>query len=76
MSLMAEPVRARTFSSSCDRFEVDGNAFGAADGTSDFVDEFTSATLAPNWALLLGTVVQTGGALVAKNPGRLSMARR
>jgi len=69
MCLMAEPVRARTFSSSCDRFEVDGNAFGPADGTSDFVDEFTSATLAPNWALLLGTVVQTGGALAAKNPG-------
>jgi hypothetical protein len=65
----ARPARAGAFSSSCDRFEIDGNAFGPADGTADFVDEFTSGTLAPNWALLLGTVVQTGGALVASNPG-------
>jgi hypothetical protein len=63
------PARAGAFSSSCDRFEIDGNAFGPADGTPDFVDEFTGGTLAPNWSLLLGTVVQTGGTLVAKNPG-------
>ena len=69
MCLMAEPVHARTFSSSCDRFEVDGNAFGPADGTPDFVDEFTAGTLAPSWALLLGTAAEAGGALVARDPG-------
>lgn len=69
MCLMAEPVHARTFSSSCDCFEVDGNAFGPADGTPDFVDEFTAGTLAPSWALLLGTAAEAGGALVARDPG-------
>jgi hypothetical protein len=66
---MAAPVHARTFSSSCDRFEVDGNAFGPADGTPDFVDDFTAGGLAPNWSLLLGTAVETGGVLVARDPG-------
>src|SRR5262249_3010518 len=65
----AAPGRAGAFSSSCDRFEIDGNAFGPLDGTPDFFDEFTSGTLAPNWSLLLGTVVETGGTLVAKSPG-------
>jgi hypothetical protein len=69
MCLMAAPVYAGTFSSSCDRFEVDGNAFGPPDGTPDFVDEFTAGTLAPNWALLLGTAVEAGGVLVARDPG-------
>ena len=69
MCLMAAPVHAGTFSSSCDRFEVDGNALGPADGTPDFVDDFTAGTLAPNWALLLGTAVETGGVLVARDPG-------
>jgi hypothetical protein len=67
--LMAAPVHAGTFSSSCDRFEVDGNAFGPADGTPDFVDDFTAGTLGPNWALLLGTAIETGGVLVARDPG-------
>src|SRR5262245_20121954 len=65
----AVPAHSGAFSSSCDRFEIDGNAFGPADGTPDFVDEFTGGTLAPNWSLLLGTVVESGGTLVAKNPG-------
>jgi hypothetical protein len=65
----AAPARAGAFSSSCDRFEIDGNAFGPLDGTPDFVDEFTGATLGPNWSLLLGTVAETGGTLVAKSPG-------
>ena len=69
MCLTAAPAHARTFTASCDRFEVDGNAFGPADGTPDFVDEFTAGTLAPNWALLLGTAVETGGVLVARDPG-------
>jgi len=64
----APRAQTRAFSSSCDRFEIDGNAFGTADGTADFVDEF-SGTLAPNWAVLLGTAVETGGALVVKDPG-------
>ena len=61
--LIAAPVHAGTFSSSCDRFEVDGNAFGPS-----FVDDFNAA-LGPNWALLLGTAVETGGVLVARDPG-------
>src|SRR4249919_320867 len=64
----APRAQTRAFSSSCDRFEIDGNAFGTADGTADFVDEF-SGTLAPNWAVLLGTAVETGGALVVRDPG-------
>jgi hypothetical protein len=58
-----------TFSSSVERFEVDGNAFGPADGTLDFVDEFDNGTIAPDWTPLLGTAVETGDAVQLKNPG-------
>lgn len=39
-------VSHTTFASSVDRFEADGNAFGPADGTLDFVDEFDDGSLA------------------------------
>jgi hypothetical protein len=58
-----------TFSSSCDRFEIDGNTFGSADGALDFVDDFTSGSLAPHWAQLLGTVTESGGFLTPHDPG-------
>jgi hypothetical protein len=66
---LVAPAAASSFSSSCDRFEVDGNGFGPADGTLDFVDEFTAGSLAPNWSLLLGTASETGGFLVVRDPG-------
>ena len=70
-AVLAPATFALTFSSSCDRFEIDGNAFGPADGTLDLVDEFDGGTLAPNWAPLLGSVEETAGALVAHNPGTI-----
>jgi hypothetical protein len=59
-----------TFSASCDRFEADGNEFGAAGGAFDFVDEFDDGTLSPGWAVLLGTAVEATGVVTAKNPGQ------
>jgi len=58
-----------TFSASADRFEIDGNAFGPADGAADQVDEFDDGVLAPNWSVLLGTAVESGGVLTLRNPG-------
>jgi hypothetical protein len=58
-----------TFSASVDRFEADGNVFGPADGIPDDVDEFDDGMLAPDWSILLGTAVESGGVLTAKNPG-------
>ncbi len=69
LSLVVSPVLAATFSSSCDRFEVDGNAFGAQDGTIDFSDDFTGGTLAPNWSILLGSANEAGTDLVVHDPG-------
>ena len=68
---VAGPAAAHhtTFSSSVDRFEIDGNAFGPADGTLDQVDEFDDGVLAPNWSVLVGTAVEAGGVLTVKNPG-------
>src|SRR4029077_1510159 len=66
---LAAPCFAAVFSASCDRFEIDGNAFGAFDGTSDFVDEFDDGMLAPSWTVLLGTVTETGGDAVMHDPG-------
>src|SRR5262249_48316396 len=60
---------AQAFSSSCDRFEVDGNVFGPADGVPDFVDEFDNGTIAPDWAQLLGTSVEAGGVVTLRDPG-------
>jgi hypothetical protein len=57
------------FSGSCDRFEIDGNVFGPADGTPDQVDDFDDGVLGPNWATLVGTVTESGGFLTAHNPG-------
>lgn len=57
------------FSSSVDRFEVDGNVFGPFDGTLDYVDEFDNGTIAPDWSTLLGTNVESGGVATFKNPG-------
>lgn len=63
------PVSALTYSSSCERFEIDGSAFGPADGTLDFVDEFDNGALGPQWIALLGSAAETGGAAVMHNPG-------
>jgi hypothetical protein len=68
-AILAAPGLALVFSSSCDRFEIDGNSFGAADGTPDFVDDFNDGMLAPSWTVLLGTAEETGGAAVVHNPG-------
>jgi hypothetical protein len=68
-SLGAVPAAATPFTSSCDRFEVDGSAFGSADGVFDFVDEFDDGTLAPSWTTLLGTAVESGGTVTVRDPG-------
>src|SRR5262245_66445610 len=60
---------ALPFSSSVQRFEADGNAYGSADGVFDLVDEFDDGVLAPNWAVLLGTAIESGGALTVRDPG-------
>src|SRR5262245_4503179 len=57
------------FSSSVERFEVDGNSFGAADGTLDYVDEFDDGMLAPDWTPLLGTSTEANGAVTFHDPG-------
>src|SRR6266849_3592609 len=67
--ILTRPSLALTFSSSCDRFEIDGNTFGPADGSPDFVDAFDSGTLAPNWSVLLGSAEETGSDVVAHSPG-------
>ena len=71
-SSLAPPSLALTFSSSCDRFEIDGNTFGPADGTLDFVDEFDSGMLAPNWTDLLGSAQETGSDVIVHSPGSTS----
>jgi hypothetical protein len=67
--LVAPPVPAATFSSSCDRFEIDGNSFGPQDGTIDFTDDFTGASLGPNWSVLLGSAQEAGTDVTAHDPG-------
>jgi hypothetical protein len=57
------------FSASVDRFEIDGNAFGPADGVLDQVDEFDDGNLLPNWSRLVGTAVESGGVLTVRDPG-------
>jgi hypothetical protein len=68
---VATPALANhtTFSGSVDRFEIDGNAFGPADGVPDQVDEFDDGTIAPNWQTLLGTAIESGGVLTLRDPG-------
>jgi hypothetical protein len=51
------------------RFEADGNGFGPADGVPDFVDDFSSGTLLPNWSTAAGTAREDGGRLHLANPG-------
>ena len=54
------------FDYSVDRFEVDGNMFGPADGTPDFVDDFDNAS---NWYTPYGTSIVIDGRLHVKSPG-------
>jgi len=68
-TFVAARAFALTYSSSCDRFEIDGNTFGPFDGTVDFADDFDDASLAPNWSVLLGTVQEAGTDMTAHNPG-------
>lgn len=53
-----------------DRFELDGNVYGANDGVSDLVDEFDDGSIAPNWYQAFGTVSEADGLLVLASPGR------
>jgi hypothetical protein len=63
------PAWAAIYSSSCDRFAIDGNSFGSPGGALDFVDDFDDGTLAPNWAVLLGTAQEAGTNVTIHNPG-------
>src|SRR5262245_13279557 len=69
LSLAPRVGWALPFSSSVQRYEADGNAYGSADGVFDLVDEFDDGVLAPNWAVLLGTAVESGGVLTLRDPG-------
>src|SRR5262245_39771520 len=70
-ALVPASAPALTFSSSCDRFAIDGNEFGSADGVFDFVDEFDDGALAPSWSVLLGTAIESGGTVTVRNPGAM-----
>ena len=65
----APTAHAATFSSSCDRFEIDGNTFGPHDGTLDFAEDFDGGSLAPSWSVLLGTAEEAGTDVTAHDPG-------
>jgi len=69
LSAIPRGALALTFSSSVQRFEADGNAYGSADGVFDLVDEFDDGVLAPNWSILLGTAIESGGVLTLRDPG-------
>src|SRR5262245_11855404 len=69
LSLAPRVGWALPFSSSVQRYEADGNAYGSADGVFDLVDEFDDGLLAPNWAILLGTAIESGGVLTLRDPG-------
>jgi len=72
-ALLATASRAGAFHTvfdyTVDRFEADGNAYGPADGTADFVDEFDGGVLAPNWVVSSGTARESDGLLHLTNPG-------
>ncbi|MFN8542804.1 MAG: hypothetical protein U0807_01125 [Candidatus Binatia bacterium] len=57
------------FSYRVDRFELDGNVAGPADGIPDLVDEFDDGALSPNWYRAYGTASEMGGFLDLTNPG-------
>jgi hypothetical protein len=58
-----------TFFAALDRIEIDGNRFGPADGTADFVDEFDDGALGPPWVPILGSSIETAGVLAFHSPG-------
>jgi len=67
----ARPVAAfhTVFHFQVDRFELDGNTFGAADGTADLVDEFDGDSYSDGWNHLFGTVSESDGTLHVQSPG-------
>jgi hypothetical protein len=67
--IVTGPSHAAPFSASLDRYEIDGNGFGSADGVFDFVDDFNNGTLAPEWTVLLGTASESGGVATISSPG-------
>jgi hypothetical protein len=69
LCVLGLPAWAAVYSSSCDRFEIDGNGFGSPGGALDFVDDFDDGTLAPNWTILLGTAQESGTNVTIHNPG-------
>jgi len=50
-----------------DRFDLDGNTFGPADGKPDFVDDFNDES---SWFTAYGTASVIGGRLHVKSPGQ------
>src|SRR5262245_9157661 len=71
LALAVSPAAAfhTIFDYQVERVEVDGGAFGPADGTTDFVDEFDGGTLSPDWRVDSGTARVDGGVLHLTNPG-------
>src|SRR5262245_33204303 len=65
------PVHAfhTVFHYQVERMVIDGNIFGAHDGTPDKVEEFDGPTLPPPFTPFLGTVSVSGGALHLQSPG-------
>jgi hypothetical protein len=68
---LARPASAvhTVFHFQVDRFELDGNTFGANDGTPDLVDEFDGDSYADGWNHLFGTVSESDGTLHVQSPG-------
>lgn len=69
--LSARPARAShtIFDYGFDHAEVDGQPYGAMDGTPDFTDEFNDGVPAPWGDMYLGTVSESGGLIHLTNPG-------
>ncbi len=60
---------ALPFTASVERFEADGNNYGSPGGALDLVDEFDDGMIGPNFSILLGTAVESGGKLTFHDPG-------
>jgi len=54
-----------TFDVPVHQFQVTGNVFGS----TGFVDDFNSGSLAPNWFVYFGTASESGGSLHLTSPG-------
>lgn len=65
----ATAARGDTYEYLVDRFEVDGNIYGAHDGVPDLIDGFDDGTMGPTFGPVAGSVGESGGFLHLQSPG-------